>query len=77
MTDRKARIDRLFQRRPGQRATALAIGRFVLGLAIGVVIVGGADVTVGVPGSAYLLAALLAAGYGYAGYRKGERLPEE
>lgn len=76
MTDRTDRIDRLFERRPGQRATALALGRALIGLVAGLAIAGLLDLAVGVPAATYLLAVLLAAGYGYAGYRKGRRLPE-
>lgn len=74
MSDRIDRIDRLFERRPGQQAVALALGRFVIALVVGVVLVGIADLVVGVPATVYLFVVLAAAVLGYLGYRRGQRL---
>jgi len=70
----KDRVDRLFERRPGSRALALALGRAVIVWLVGtlVVVVGG--LLVEVSSTAYLLPVAVAIVYGYLGYRKQKRL---
>ena len=68
------RVDQLFERRPGARAIALALGRAVLVLVVGLTVVAVAAWFVDVPTLAYALPVVAAGAYGYLGYRKGERL---
>lgn len=65
------RVDALLA--SGRRALALAVGRFVLVLVVGLALVAAVD---GTPAGSSLVVVLLAAGYGYAGYRKGRSLEE-
>lgn len=68
------RVDALLA--SGQRALALAVGRFVLVLVVGLALVAALDATVGLPAGSWLVVLLVAAGYGVAGYLKGSRLEE-
>jgi len=74
VSDPRDRIDRLFERRPNQRAVGLALGRFVMALVVGLVLVWVADLVVGLPATASLFVVLAAAVHGYLGYRRGRRL---
>lgn len=67
-------VDDLFERRPATRPVALALGRAVLLLVVGLLVVAVAGRLVDVPAAAFALPVAVAALYGYAGYRKGQRL---